>query len=466
MYHDSNKENTRVNSETKRNENNIKCNFDSIYDLYKKEFSYYCNNIMLKSRNDILDSFFAKMIAIIKYYYKYEYENKHLEKIIQKCENDFISNEYIPMHNALSLSLSIISFNINSKDIIKYSYSYLNKHLNYINNFIPHCLCHKRNNRFAIHSCGEKLIQIDKNIIKSNSKNRNNSKDKENTKYILCPKCKKSYKSNLILMYCKYCEKKYFSKLINPKYNDIFPATWEKNHCNDSENNNGINNYKYEIQMPCIKCDSKLFIKNNKLFCQKCKFETESINLVWTCLKCNKEFRSNIKIYNNLYGTIIKHIIRDAFIQNKIIRPLGLPCDCEQKYKIKNINFYHKKEGRCNGVLYYGSFYNKDYVICSLCKYICYLNDYNWFCPFCFKYFITNKIKIYENKNNDNLNLKVYIKKNIIENKPKTRRYFSPNISFSIYNKINNDNNKNNGMKKNKTQVSRIRLCASQGNLV
>ena len=431
---------TKINSEAPQ-ENKIQFDFDSIYNIYRKEFTFYCENLLLKSRTDILDTFFFKMKSIINYNYKYENtENlKNLEKIIKKCENDFITNEYIPMYNALSLAYSIISTNLKYKNKIKYSV--LNENLNYINNFIPHCLHHKPANGHAVHSCGEKLIQINNNIIKSNSnKNKNNVDENKNNndfKYVLCPKCKKSYKYNLILMYCNHCDKNYFSKINEEKYNNcqLFPVTWKKYHCTNLENCNDINNFKYEEQMPCIKCDSKFWINKNKLFCKKCKFEIEPVNLVWTCYICNKEFRSNIKIYNSLNHKIIKHIIRDALIDIRIAKPVDLPCDCLNKYKIENINFYHKKEGKCNGILYYNSFNQKDFIICSLCQYISYLNDFNWFCPFCLRYFISNKIKIYIKSNNNNNNTNIYIKKNILENKPKPRRYFSP------YANTKNDNN-------------------------
>ena len=434
--------NDRTNNSPKITQNNIQIEFDSIYNLYKNEFLYYCDNLLIKSRNDILDNFFEKMNSLIYYYYKTGNKEK-LNIIIKKCENDFISREYIPMYNALSLTLSIISTNLSSKHKIKYSA--LNKNLNYITNFIPHCLNQKSNNEYAIHTCGEKLLQINKNIIKCNSKNKviNTIND---IKYILCPKCKKSYKNNLILMHCNFCQINYFSKLVNEKNNNIYPVTWKKYHCINIDNYNEINNYKYEDQIPCIKCQSKFWLKNNKLFCKNCKFEIEPFNLVWTCIKCAKEFRTNLKIYNSLNHKIIKHIIRDAIIQQKIVKPVDLPCDCLKKYKYGNICFYHKKEGKCNGILLYNSFNSKDYIICSLCKYISYLNDFNWFCPFCLRYFISNKIEIYKNKKN---NFNIYIRKNIFENKPKTKRYFSPkhtnniNITDKIgINKIHSDRNR------------------------
>ena len=337
----------RINNIPKITQNNSQIEFELIYNLYKNEFPYYCENLLLKSRNDILDTYFAKMNSII--YNNYQNENKEiLDKIMKKCENDFISREYIPMYNALSLTLSIISTNLNSKHKIKYTI--LNKNLNYVKNFIPHCLSHNSNNEYAIHTCGEKLIQINKNIIKSNSKNKKDNIHK-NSKYILCPKCKKSYKNNLILMYCNYCQSNYYSKLLEEK-NNLYPITWKKYHCLNTDNNNEINNYKYEYQIPCIKCKSKFWLKNNTLFCKNCNFEIEPLNLVWTCIKCNKEFRTNIKIYNSLNYKIIKHIIRDAFIHQKIVKPLDLPCDCLTKFKFENVNFYHKKEGKCNGLLY------------------------------------------------------------------------------------------------------------------
>ena len=452
-------------------ENKIQFDFDSIYNLYKKEFVFYCENILLKSRTDLLETFFSKMKYIINYNYKYENKEnlENLEKIIKKCENDFITNEYIPMYNALSLTYSIISANLNSKNKIKYSV--LNQNLNYINNFIPHCLYHKPNYGHAVHSCGEKFIQINKNIIKSNLKKNNEDKNNNNNiKYVLCPKCKKSYKYNLILIYCNHCEKNYFSKINEEKYDNclLYPVTWKKYHCTNYENSHDINNFKYEEQMPCIKCDnSKFWIKKNKLFCKKCKFEIEPINLVWTCYICNKEFRSNIKIYNNLNHKIIKHIIRDALIDIRIAKPADLPCDCLNKYKIENINFYHKKEGKCNGILYYNSFNQKDFIICSLCQYICYLNDFNWFCPFCLRYFISNKIKIYiksnNNKNKSNIP-NIYIRKNILENKPKPRRYFSPNHNYTSYTNTKNDNNDTDNIVRDQIYSDRnhLRYCVSQ----
>ena len=422
-------------------EENIKLDYDSIYYLYKKEFPYYCDKILLKPRNILLDILFDKISSIINHFNKYQ-KKEFLYFIIKKCENNFISDEYIPMYNALSLALSILSRNSNCKYKIKCST--LNKNLNYIGSFMPHCLKQKSTNEYAIHICGEKLIQVNKNIIQSKSnKDKNNNNINRKAKYVLCQKCKKCYKNDLILMLCNHCNVSYYSKLIDEKNsNNIYPATWEKYHCFNSENNNEINNYKFEEQMSCVKCSSKLWIKNSKLFCKNCNFEIDPTNLVWTCDKCDKEFRSNAKIYNKLNHKIIKHIIRDALIGQKIVKPFDLPCECPNKYKFDNINFYHMKEGRCNGVLYYNSFNGKDYVICSLCKYISYLNDFNWFCPFCLRYFISNKIKIFVQKKE---NIRVYLRKCIFESKPKVNKYLSPNPTNNKIIKNKNSNTINNG---------------------
>ena len=430
-----------ISNDIKIAEENIRLDYESIYCLYKKEFPYYCDNILLKPRNDLLDILFEKISSIINHYNKYQ-KKEHLHFIIKKCENNFISDEYIPMYNALSLTLSILSRNSNYKFRIKCST--LNKNLNYISSFMPHCLKQKANNEYALHICGEKLIEVNKNIIQSKShKEKNNININRKIKFIICPKCKKCYKNNLILMLCKHCNVSYYSKLIDEKNsNNIYTATWEKYHCFNSEINNEINNYKFEEQMPCVKCSSKLWIKNNKLFCKNCNFEIDPTNLVWTCDKCDKEFRSNAKIYNKLNHKIIKHIIRDALIGQKIVKPIDLPCECINKYKFDNVNFYHMKEGRCNGVLYYNTFNEKDYVICSLCKYISYLNDFNWFCPFCLRYFISNKIKIFIKKKE---NIHIYLRKCIFESMPKVNKYFSPNPTNNKIFKNNNNNIINNG---------------------
>ena len=87
MHHNSQDsqahQNKRINSESKKVQNDTQIDFESIYDLYKKEFSYHCEKLLIKSRNDILDSFFAKMISIIKYYYKFE-NKESLDTIIKK----------------------------------------------------------------------------------------------------------------------------------------------------------------------------------------------------------------------------------------------------------------------------------------------------------------------------------------------------------------------------------------------
>ena len=108
-----------LNNEINISNENIEIDYDSIYRLYKEEFAYYCENILLKSRNEILNTLYEKISSIINYYNKYK-KKEYLNVIIKKCENDFISNEYIPMHNSISLTLSMISKNLNIKINIKY----------------------------------------------------------------------------------------------------------------------------------------------------------------------------------------------------------------------------------------------------------------------------------------------------------------------------------------------------------
>ena len=212
-------------------------------------------------------------------------------------------------------------------------------------------------------------------------------------------------------MHCSNCNINYYSKiledycLINKEI--LYPATWEKYHCNIIKNE----------QMSCIQCNEKLWLKNNKLFCKICNIEINPLDISWTCSICQKEFKSKTKIYNSLEFKMRKIKIRDAFLYKKIIKPKTTPCKCIKEEEINKIDFYHNLKGGCDGVMYYTQFENNHFLVCSSCSLFCSLEDFKWHCPICNSSFSSSEVKVYNNNKIERIiNTNYYFEK---ENKKK-----------------------------------------------
>ena len=366
--------------------------FNSIYNLYKKEFIDCCENILIIEKNELLKKFFNKIDLIIKYIYLKDSKinNNLLSELKRKCQIKFISEVYTPMYNICSSTLNkFLSLKMLNGKIISKNGGITNQ---YLSNFLPHCLKEKA----ALHVCGNKFIQISNN----------------NINYAICIWCKKCYFGNLIYMHCSYCNKNYFSKIIKINHINeeiLYPATWEKYHCNLMKNE----------QMSCFKCDGKLWIKKNNLICKKCKFEIDPLDIFWTCTACQKDFKSPAKIYNSLEYREIKLKIRDALLYKKEIKPSLLPCKCIQEIDIDKYNFLHENNKGCNGVIYYTQLGNRHCAVCSSCFTMCPLNEFMWYCPICKKNFLASSVKIYDNK--QKFEKIIYIDKNYNE---EIKKYF------------------------------------------
>ena len=343
--------------------------FNTIYGIYKSEFINECENILIEEKKEFLSSFFNKMNLIIKNLIKKNFNINLLNEIIKKCEQLFISEIYTPMYNICSSTLNkfLSSMLLNEKSISKNG-GLINQ---YLTNFLPHCIKGKK----AFHICGNKFIQISNN----------------NINYVICTGCKKCYFGNLIYMYCSHCNKDYFSKIIDIKNTKeiLYPATWEKYHCNIIKNE----------QMSCINCSQKFWIKDKKLYCKKCKIEINPLDISWVCAVCKKDFKSKIKIYNPLEFEVIKFKIRDAILYKEIVKPEIIPCRCIKEKEIDKINFFHRDEDNknCNGVMYYSEMGNNHLLVCSSCSTMYSLNEFKWCCPICNKFFFSNFVRIYNN---------------------------------------------------------------------
>ena len=437
--------------------------YEILYSIYKKEFIDCCENILIEDKNELLNSFFYKIQLIIKFTYGnsiFNNDNNILE-LSKRCEIQFITDVYIPMYNTCIASLkkfNSLKFTSNKK-----------KQDQILKNFLPHCLKDKK----PLHTCGKKLIQV-----------FNESSKKID--YVICPHCKKCYFSTSILMYCQICDKDYFSEILPNQNNSnnntniskllnknsrtdlnkeiiLYPATWKQYHCSLMNNE----------QMSCINCGDKFWLNNdNKLYCKSCKIELNPLKIVWTCIICHKDFKSPAKIYNHLENKQIKKAIRDALLYERICKPNILPCHCVKENEIDKLDFVHKINDNCMGVLYYGIIGINNLIVCSCCTSMCPLDEFIWCCPICHKNFITNSIKIYANNKTKN-----YFSTKIIQEgkKPKSNMINlsidecanSDTLAEEKYKEKNYNNKVNNIIKAKKlTNTNTVNFNTTESNTV
>ena len=247
---------------------------------------------------------------------------------------------------------------------------------------------------------------------------------KDEIKFIICDKCRKSYYANLFVNYCKNCKCNYYSGFISSKENGISQlATYSNPHCESIVND----------KIPCIKCKSPLYynIKDNIIECIKpeCKYKIRINYTNWKCSTCSNYFKSDIKFYNHFDLLYIKRIFEIALLIKQKAHPGILPC-C-QDLDEKNLIFFHKKD--CKGILYFWILNKKIIVICEKCKAINYFNRFIWTCPNCGLHFRAKKEEIEEK-----------IKKNIVNN---LKMKFNIHIILGeeyLLNSLENNNNNNN----------------------
>ena len=326
-----------------------------------------------------------KISEIFNYYYSYYFPSiLNFSKIyffekINRSSNEAISCITQNALNSSSINQILVKIkeNIESKynkdyQIITTSYqNYLKnpKKYEYISLFRKHCT---KTGAIAIHSCNNRTKG---KFILFPGKN-------SSTSYAICSECKQCYISDFILMLCIPCNKNYYSTILSEKEdNNIFPATWEKYHCNKMIN---------EI-MKCIKCRNILYLdlSKKKLICKNknCNFISSPESILWNCSSCKEDFLSPAKVYNPLEFKILRKTINIALLLQKKARPKELPCRCEKD--ITKLAFFHKEE--CKGLLYQGMLLDKEVIVCSKCHAINFEEKFNWICPICrIKFYLHN----------------------------------------------------------------------------
>ena len=245
----------------------------------------------------------------------------------------------------------------------------------YLTDYRKHCQNH---DGLALHKCGHAEKGHFIKLFSKNIRYRNNKE----LKYIICEECKKIYFKDLFNNYCSHCKENYLCNLLTPNENkEYFLATYASPHCESFINKT----------IPCKLCKEKLyiFLNDKKVKCLKCNYVIDLNNrndLQWQCSKCNKYFRSNIKIFNPSESYILTKILKKALLLKVKAKPQFMNC-CN--IDINSTPFFHKKE--CKGILYLCNVENyflknkKWVIVCDKCHAINNCKNFIWTCPKCGK---------------------------------------------------------------------------------
>jgi hypothetical protein len=158
-----------------------------------------------------------------------------------------------------------------------------NENNSYFKEFKKHC---GKTQEKAMHLCNKNNKNETGNYIIVFLKNE--------IKFLICEKCRKSYYANLFINFCQNCKCNYYSGLISQKENTISQlATYSTPHCDSIVND----------KIPCIKCKNPLYynFKDNMVECKNigCNYKTRPNYANWKCNVCNSYFKSEIKLYNH-----------------------------------------------------------------------------------------------------------------------------------------------------------------------
>ena len=423
----------------KKNEQQQKIEFTEeekkLLKKYIEEYNDLYQKILILSESDLFENI-QKRVEITE---KSKFKN-YSPKSIQIIEDYIKENIYIPDYKfALSIKKSILN---RAKRELALHY--------FRGEIIPHCAGDQKDN-YYIHTCGERLqfFRFKSNNNISNIDNNNlNIHHGIHYDYILyCIKCNMIYKSSLIKFKCFTKDIEFYSKLLinndesksKKKNNNNCYATWKKYHCNAIINDT----------MKCNICEESyiFFHENNILYCPKCKFRKNPLDITWKCLICQKDFQAEAKIYNPLEYKSLKICVKDAIVNKIKAKPEYMACKCE--IDINTTKFFHKSA--CKGELYLGEINSQKVVVCGKCDTLGLYEGYIWTCPNCLKRFKTkkregsvcNKLGLtestYEQKESNNKDIRNLSERNKKKNSGKQNNIDDDMLDINNY--LNDKNN-------------------------
>ena len=362
-----------------KNEDNFTDEEKKLYNKYFDEYNDIYQKILILSELEFIENMKKRVEIAIKSKIK-NYTSNSLSKI----EKFIKENIYMPDYKLAS----IIKKNILNRTKREIALHYFRGEI------IPHCTEDKKDD-YYIHTCGERFqffrYKLNNNILNNNNVNNPNHHQGIYYDYILyCIKCNMIYKSSLVKFKCYANDTEFYSKLLinnddcpssknKEEIKNICHATWKKYHCNAIINDS----------MKCEICnDNYIFIQDkNLLYCPNCNIKKNPLDIIWKCLICQKEFKTEAKIYNPLEYKSLKICVKDAIVNKKKAKPEYMACKCN--INIENTKFFHKAV--CQGELYLGEINSQKVVVCGKCDTLGLYEGYIWTCPKCMKRFKTKK---------------------------------------------------------------------------
>lgn len=346
---------------------NLQNLYNSFYNVYKDEMNNFIQQILLQPESSFIQNFYMFMMKLFSNVFEgISWNNENIMHIIHKIESEFYKTKF----------KEIFALIMNG-----YKNELLHPGKNPLT-FIKHC----SENNVAYHICGGRFAPIFKD---------------SNVSYVVCMKCKEVFDAEFILMICEKCKEHFYSSYVTNLDMKYPPATWKKYHCDIVLNQ----------KMQCIKCGDVFRVKDeNTLFCNRCQLQVASMALVWKCIKCHQDFKSDIKPYNPLEFKIVKIAVKFAMFHRELVKPKAMNCGC--KFDSLSIDFRHNKN--CNGKICLGHLKGKEIVVCGVCGCFSGVKKFDWWCPKCDKKFKCSEIIVLEDLNGKEVVKKSLRKKNIV----------------------------------------------------
>ena len=358
------------------NNNNFTEEENKLIKKYIEEYNDIYQKILILSESDFIENITKRVEINSKSKFRHFSENS-----IKNIEEYIKDNIYTPDFKFAS----IIKKNILNRTKREIALHYFRGEI------IPHCAEDKKDD-YYIHLCGERFQFFrykSNNSFLYNNINSINHHQGVHYDYILyCIKCDMIYKSSLIKFKCFANNIEFYSKLLvnnddssksHKNINNRCYATWKKYHCNAIINDT----------MKCNVCKESyiFFQENNLLYCPKCKTKKNPLDITWKCLICQKEFKTEAKIYNPLEYKSLKICVKDTIINKVKAKPEYMACKCN--IDVNCYKFFHKSV--CKGELYLGEINSQKVVVCAKCETLGLYEGYIWTCPKCLKRFKTKK---------------------------------------------------------------------------
>ena len=350
--------------------------------IFREEFNESFHDILTISQEEFKNKYLHRINIILKsYHQRIIPELRKNKDLFTKTYKLIFEDYYLPCKFSCQNTLN----NKRNSEILK--------------NFQHHC----KDNTIANHICQGQFLMVKDNLTKE-------------YKFVICSNCDYVYKMKCILMYCPNDDCEFYSRYKSDYESNFIYATWDKYHCPIMLNQN----------MNCLICNNPLYLRGNNVYCNKCKIEKNPFEIEWKCILCHKKFTSGVKEYNPLEFYATKLSVKNSLVNQLIIKPLQLPCGCDNN-PLK-LNFIHND--RCKGVLYEGKIYEKKIIVCSVCKVFASVNKFNWICPICKRSFKCNNTRTFNNPNNiiENDEFKYEEIKSIDEDKKNNNEYNNNNI--------------------------------------